>query len=128
MKRILPLMLIVLFASAALRAQASPAAPQDICQIKGVVVSVNKRHEQAMGNDVIYTDIEINVERRKLYQAEQDNSSTTCADVEKPTVMTYQLKSEHERPEAGARIQALTNFAGDEFRAGNWLYQIETIR
>lgn len=116
-----------------LSASAAPAAPAPVCQIEGTVLSITER-EVAYKDDswrkswnlpesITYTDVTINVTEESLVE-NAGNPEQECKAHNLPEKRTYQLRDKNTKLKEDQKIRAHTQYSGDEFAIGNWLYNI----
>lgn len=113
---------------------AAPLPPSDVCIVEGVIETVGQREEpytpeswrQSWGlpESRNYIDIELALERVSLH--EEVDRDETCK-FEALVEATFQLRSMDElhKLEAGKCVTGKTQYSGDEFAHGQWLWDIE---
>lgn len=109
----------------------APAMNGALCFVEGQVRSLKKREQPYQDEQwrkawglpkvVIYWDIELEVKR-----AEQREPGMGSCTTEELSSETFQLRDEKELEKVvvGKCLQGLTQFSGDEFRIGQWLYDL----
>ena len=111
---------------------AAPAPPHKTCAIEGHIISVDEREDMrdpswakswGLDKKVTYTDINLKLQSVKLIKSELAGECT---------LEFFENKSFQLRPgqkdfhfSKGDCITAKTQFSGDEFLAGQWLWDIE---
>lgn len=114
---------------------AAPALAGPKCKIKGVVESVTSREHQyqpeswrkswGLSKSIEYTDIKLKVQESLLVSGGFGNG---CGIEElKKRDSTFQLRSSENKDllKSGKCIQAHTQFSGDEFAIGQWVFDVK---
>ncbi len=132
-------------------AWACPLPPAAVCQIEGTVISVSDRHEdydkvfgrgwydkvkalvrgQTLPEGHAYVDVTVDITQENVYDS-KGVRKISCEGVTGVERRVYQLGQTSPttllaRPQIGEHIQARTHKSGDEFVAGNWLFNIKTL-
>lgn len=113
-------------------ASAAPALPSPQCLIEGTVTAIAERehrYDEALRKSwnlpesITYIDISIDVTQARLESPAKGQNCDAAVLKKRP----LQLKdpAERDKLKKGACIKALTQFSGDEFRIGQWLWRIE---
>lgn len=111
---------------------AAPAPPHNTCKVMGDIISIEQRIVErdsswvkAWGVDkkITYTDIELKLQSVKLITSEMAGECTLDFFEDK----SFQLRPEDTNFNfsAGDCVRAKTQFSGDEFLAGQWIWDFQ---
>lgn len=113
----------------------APAMKSEVCLITGVVQSIENREHiykpeswrksWGLPKSITYIDIKMNLS--EVVPKQKDLETTECT-LELLSEKTFQLRSKEERSklEKGSCFRATTQFSGDEFAIGQWVWDIES--
>ena len=122
-------------------AAAAPAMAHDKCRVTGTITTMEKIEIQRTQPDSWlddwglprkYSETKINLDILSIETVEDQPMDKTSCTLEK-AAEGYYLKGNSTQKrffadfDIGDCITAETNFSGDEFRIGNWIYDIKTL-
>ncbi len=116
-------------------ASAAPLPPSDTCRITGVLKAAAVRTEQrnkswaaswGLASSITYLDLDVDVAESVLVE---DTGMASCP--AKVGRRVFQLRDDNQRRATreliGTCIEAMSKLTGDEFRAGDYLWDIKPV-
>ncbi len=112
---------------------AAPAVTSNLCHIQGIITSINQRTHKyepeswrkswRLPKERIYIDIQLDIQN---VSSEGKTSDQGCM-TESLKDKVFQLKDNQDQKKIkkGQCIKAKTQFSGDEFSIGQWLWEIK---